>query len=259
MTKTSWFLIFFLSCSLSGSTQSSTAEYYALTRYHIRDKAQEAKVDRYLKEAYLPAMHRLGKKNIGVFKPIPSDTAAFGKIIYVLTVFQSLEEYANHTHMLLKDVRWKNASEAYWNSSHTEPPYHRIEITLMHAFSDMPTMRAPSLTGAKADRIYELRSYEGSTEQLYLQKVKMFNEGGEIALFERLGFNAVFYAEVLAGARMPNLIYMTTFENSVSRDAHWKAFSADDEWKKLLTIEEYKNTVSKADVWLLFPTEYSDY
>ena len=36
----------------------------------------------------------------------------------------------------------------------------------------------------------------------------MFNEGGEIRLFARLNFNAVFYGDVLAGDRMPNLMYM---------------------------------------------------
>ena len=73
----------------------------------------------------------------------------------------------------------------------------------------------------------------------------MFNKGNEIALFNRLGFNAVFYGEVLVGSKMPNLMYMTSFENRASRDAHWKAFSEDPEWKKLSAMSEYKNNVSK--------------
>jgi hypothetical protein len=36
--------------------------------------------------------------------------------------------------------------------------------------------------------------------------------GGEVPLFVRLGFNAVFYGEVIVGSHMPNLMYMTTFE-----------------------------------------------
>ncbi|MBK9491957.1 MAG: NIPSNAP family protein [Haliscomenobacter sp.] len=47
-----------------------------------------------------------------------------------------------------------------------------------------------------------------------------------------MGFNAVFYAEVLSGRRMPNLMYMTSFDNIESRDAHWKSFGADPFWKK---------------------------
>ena len=54
----------------------------------------------------------------------------------------------------------------------------------------------------------------------------MFNEGGEIDLFNKLNFNAVFYGEVLSGSSMPNLMYMTSFENKADRDAHWKSFGA---------------------------------
>ena len=66
----------------------------------------------------------------------------------------------------------------------------------MSAFENMPNMFAPEFEVPKSDRIYELRSYESPTEEYYKRKVAMFNEGGEITLFDRLGFNAVFYAEV---------------------------------------------------------------
>jgi len=85
----------------------------------------------------------------------------------------------------------------------------------------------------------------------------MFNTGGEISLFKRLGFNAVFYGSVIAGSRMPNLMYMTTFENMAARDAHWNTFRVDAEWKKLSAMEYYKNTVSKNDTILLTPANYS--
>ena len=87
----------------------------------------------------------------------------------------------------------------------------------------------------------------------------MFNDGGEVALFKRLNFNSVFYAEVLAGNRTPNLMYMTTFNNQAERDAHWKTFGADAEWKTLSALPEYLHTVSKSDIFFLRPTNYSDY
>jgi hypothetical protein len=87
----------------------------------------------------------------------------------------------------------------------------------------------------------------------------MFNEGGEVALFKRLNFNAVFYGDVIAGSRMPNLMYMTSFENMTERDAHWKTFSDDPEWKALSSRTEYQNNVSKIDINLLRATDYSDF
>jgi hypothetical protein len=87
----------------------------------------------------------------------------------------------------------------------------------------------------------------------------MFNEGGEIPLFERLGFNAIFYADVISGPKMPNLMYMTSFADKADRDAHWKTFSADPEWKKLSSMPKYQRNVSKVDITFLRPTAYSDY
>ena len=87
----------------------------------------------------------------------------------------------------------------------------------------------------------------------------MFNQGGEIKLFNSLDFNAVFYAEVISGSTMPNLMYLTTFSDKASHDAHWDAFKNHPDWKKLSALDEYKNTVSRSVIRLLYPTDYSDF
>ena len=86
----------------------------------------------------------------------------------------------------------------------------------------------------------------------------MFNEGDEIGLFKRLNFNAVFYSEVVAGSKMPNLMYMTSFENMDDRNAHWKAFGNDTAWIRLKTMPQYQNNVSHIDITFLRGVEYSD-
>jgi hypothetical protein len=87
----------------------------------------------------------------------------------------------------------------------------------------------------------------------------MFNTGDEVGLFNRLGFNAVFYASVIAGAKMPNLMYMTTFNSKADRDKHWETFSADAYWKELSAKPEYQHNVSHADIIFLQPANYSDF
>jgi len=77
-------------------------------------------------------------------------------------------------------------------------------------------------------------------------------------LFQRLGFNAVFYASVLSGSNMPNLMYMTSFDNMASREQHWKTFSADPAWKQLSGSPQYQHNVSHIDIVFLHPTEYSE-
>src|SRR5665647_2979798 len=66
-------------------------QYYEIKIYHITDKTQEGKVDAYLKEAYLPALHRAGIPIVGVFKPVEADTA-FGKLVYVFIPFKTIEQ-----------------------------------------------------------------------------------------------------------------------------------------------------------------------
>lgn len=237
---------------------SQKREFYEIKIYTYQGADQEKQIDDYLKNAYLPGVHRAGISKVGVFKPVESDTTFFGKRIYVLTPFKSLEQFAGLNDVLQKDKQYLEAGKSYIDAAYTSPPFIRLESIILQAFSHQPKFDVPKLTSAPGERVYELRSYEGHTEKIFKNKVKMFNEGGEVTLFKRLGFNAVFYAEVLAGGRMPNLMYMTSFENQAERDAHWKTFVADPEWKTLSSMPEYKNNVSKINIYLLHPTAYSE-
>lgn len=240
-------------------TQGATPrEFYQITIYQINSAQQEAQVDAFLKDAWVPALHRAGISRVGVFKPIAEDTAFAGKRIYVLIPFRSLAQIEALSKTLAGDKQYAAAGKVYLDAPYTAPPFVRQESILLQAFTDMPKLEKPALDGPVADRIYELRSYEGYTENIYRNKVRMFNEGGEVGLFKRLGFNAVFYGEVLMGSRMPNLMYMTSFTNKASRDAHWDTFRNDAQWKKLSGMAEYQNNVSKITIYLLHPTPYSD-
>ena len=233
-------------------------EFYEIKIYAVKNNEQASRVENYLKDAYIPAMHRLGIKSVGVFKPVAADTAAFGKLIYVLTPIKSMDYLLKLPQLLEKDAIYQTAGKDYIDANFKSPPYARYETIVLQAFTDAPFLMNSNVTSPKAERIYELRSYEGHTEKIYRNKVKMFNAGGEITLFKRLNFNAVFYGEVVAGSHMPNLMYMTTFQNKADRDEHWKAFSASPEWSKLKVDPEYQNNVSKNEQKFLFPTEYSD-
>lgn len=231
-------------------------EFYQIRIYHLKTERQIARVDSFLSGAYLPALHRAGIAKVGVFKPIQQDTADLK--IYVLIPFRSLEQFEKLPSVLDKDAAYAKAGASYINAAYNDMPYARLENILLKAFEDHPVMDMPKLTGPKNERVYELRSYESPTEKYHVNKVKMFNDGNEIGLFRRLGFNAVFYGQVIAGSSMPNLMYMTTFNNRADRDAHWKSFGSDAEWKKLSGLEEYKNNVSRNTQYFLHPVEYSD-
>jgi hypothetical protein len=250
-------LIVFISMALAAE-KPAQRDYYEIKLYRLSTNEQVKKVDNFLQTAYLPALHRAGIAKVGVFHPIGNDTA-LDKRVYVFIPIGKLDKLNVIEDLLINDQQLTTEGESYWNTPFDAVTYIRMETILLKAFPLMPTFNVPNLTGNKTDRVYELRSYEGPTERLYRQKVKMFNEGGEISLFKRLNFNAVFYAEVQAGSHMPNLMYMTSFNNKADRDEHWKIFGADPQWVKLKDLPEYAHTVSKNEQILLNPTEFSEF
>ena len=238
--------------------QEKHQEYYEIKIYRIGSLLQEKRTDIYLKEALLPALKRAGIPQAGVFKPVERDTA-FGKLIYLFVPYRSFDDYVSLHEALGRDKIYHDASVEFIDAPYNDPPYIRHESILLKAFSFMPRFRAPDYSNPAPERIYELRSYESATEAKAAKKIEMFNEGGEIKLFESLGFNAVFYGEVLMGSHKPNLMYMTTFRDMATHDAKWQAFRDSPEWKRMSALEEYKNTVSKVNVYLLHPTSYSGF
>lgn len=252
------YFVLIIAIVIFSPVKSFSNEIYTITVYHFKDAQQEVALDTYLQTAYLPALHRKNKENIGVFKPIANDTAA-DKIIYVIVPFKSLDEIQAFAKSLVKDSVYMQAGKSYIDASYQNPPYTRMEKIILDAFPLASQMKLPQLHSDKKNHIYELRSYESPTEKYHINKVRMFDEGGEINIFTRLNFNAIFYADVIAGSRMPNLMYLTSYENMEDRDAHWKSFSDDADTKKIFGLDEYKNNVSKADIILMHAASYSDY
>ena len=239
-------------------TKSQDREFYKLSVYHYISDDQEQILDTYLEKALIPALHSMNIKSVGVFKAIANDTSV-NKTMYVLIPIKSLNAIDEINEKLLKNERFNSSNKKFVDALYNSSAYSRMETILLKAFSLTPVMKLPKLKSPKNERVYELRSYESASEKLFRNKVHMFNEGGEIDIFSKLNFNAVFYSEVIAGERMPNLMYMTTFENKEDRDAHWASFRVDPDWKLLSSLPEYKNNVSRSETIFLRPTDYSDY
>jgi hypothetical protein len=256
-TLTSLLLFIFVALDSFGAPKAKQM-YYEVKIYQIKDPAQAATMDAYLKDAFIPAVHRAGIPTVGVFKPVEADTA-FGKMIYVFIPYKTLEQYQQLSEKLGNDQVYKQAGKDFIDAPYNNPPFVRYESILALAFTNMPQFRIPKFTTPASDRIYEYRSYESATEAKADKKIEMFNEGGEIGIFESIGANAVFYAKVIMGSQMPRLIYMTTYADMKSHDERWTAFRNHADWKRISALEEYKNTTSKTKPYLLHPTSYSDF
>lgn len=244
--------------TLAFGQHKKTKNFYELKVYEYKTLQQEAIIDQFLSDAFIPFLHRKGIKHIGAFTGRANDTSAIKKL-YVLIPYKKMEDIPKVNTAMFSDPEVAAKGTAYLDALPDAAPYSRMVTYIIEGFRFSPSLTLPKLNGSVEDKVYELRSYEGPTEKRYRKKVEMFNEGGEIDLFARLNFNAIFYGEVISGPTMPNLMYMTSFENKEDRDAHWKSFSNDPQWKDLSSRKEYEKTVSKNVTLFLKARPYSDY
>ncbi|QMW06197.1 NIPSNAP family protein [Spirosoma foliorum] len=232
--------------------QNASQEFYELRIYSLKNARQRKAVETYLQNALIPALNRLGSKNIGVFTEyLPQ---GFTKLVAVIP-FNSLEDYFTTPDKLANDTAYQQAGVDYLTAEATAPAYERIDSSLLKAFALMPKLEAPE----KKPRIFELRRYESHNETAGKKKIEMFNQGGEIAIFKRVGLTPVFFGETLIGPMRPNLTYMLTFDNMEEHDQNWKAFGSDPEWKKISSVPEFTDAriVSNINRMFLIPTNFS--
>ena len=231
--------------------KKSDREFYELRIYTLKNDIQQKLVESYFETAAIPALNKLGCKNVGVFTDYQPSTQTK---IYAIIPYSSLDDFLSVQSKLMQDSDYQTKAAPYLSAPLDAPAYDRIESALLQAFPGMPKMEAPE----KKERFFELRRYESPTEAAGKKKISMFNDGDEIAIFKKIGFNAVFYSEMLIGDMRPNLVYMVTFDTMASHDEKWKAFGADPAWVKLKSMPEYPDAlVSRITSTFIVPTGYS--
>jgi len=249
-----------LICLATASTLRATEPprcYYQIRIYHFKTAQQQAALSQYFKDALKPALARAGSWGTGFYQTLDDDTA--DRRFYVLITFPRKHRLDKLEDRLKNDKRYQQEARTFMEAAYDLAPYSRLELVTLLAFRHWRIPGTVDLPGHKTDHIYELRSYESPTQKYHESKIKMFEDGGEVYLFSRLKFNAVFYGDVLQGNHMPNLMYMTAFENRAERDKHWDAFFHSPEWLALNADHQYDHNVSRADIIFLRATDYSDF
>jgi hypothetical protein len=225
---------------------------YELRVYTLKNEAQQKLVEDFFQNAAIPALNRLGSKNVGVF----TEQKPEGQTrLYVIIPFNSVKDFMEITEKLSDDQLYQQAGAAYLNAPATEPAYERIQSSLLKAFAGMPKMEVPE----KKPRIFELRRYESASEAAGKKKIDMFDNVGEIAIFKRVGLTPVLFGETIIGEMRPNLTYMVTFDDMEEHDKNWKVFGSDPEWKRIKAIPGYEDakTVSRITRTFLVPATFS--
>ncbi|MBO9154706.1 NIPSNAP family protein [Chitinophaga sp. GCM10012297] len=238
-----------VNAALAGDKQPPQKEVYEWREYEMRFGTDHAQLENYFKTALIPALNKYGVKTVGAFKEWrPSEPAKF----YLLVPYSSLGDYLSVNMKVKADADYIKNSAAYNGIPADKAIYHRFSSSLMTAFDGWPAMTVPQST----PRVFELRTYEGYSEDAVRRKIKMFHDG-EFPIFTRAKLNPVFFGEVIAGDRQPRLTYLLACDSMEERDKGWAAFVADPAWKKLIADPQYANTISTIRNAFLIPTTYS--
>ncbi len=239
--------------TLEALGQSATRQYIELRRYHLLPGAKQRAFSSFVGDAMIPALNRAGVGKVGAFTVMYGENAPS---LMLVLAHQSLESVATLRDRLADDAAYASAGKAILESPLADPPFVRVESTLLRAIEAMPAVEPAAGVAAKAPRIYELRIYESHTDPAALNKLKMFN-AGEVPIFRKTGLTPVFFGEAVVGAQLPNLTYMLTFADMAARDAAWAAFSRDPDWRTLSADPQYRDNVSAISDIILRPTAYS--
>jgi len=257
MQRRDFFRYSLTASAFAASLKSAPAgrEYYELRRYHLVSGPQQKLTNGFVAEALIPALNRLGMKPIGAFDLyLGPQTPA----LYVLIPSTSLESLVNAELRLAQDEEYMRAGHDFLNAPAKEPPYERVESSLMVAFEGFSSLKVPPPTAERGPRVFQLRTYESPTNADHRRKVEMFNSG-EFDIFTKAGFWSVFYGDTLIGPRLPNLTYMLSFPDLTELKAKWNAFASDPDWKKLSNSPKYnyEAIVSNISNLILDPAKYS--
>ena len=223
-------------------------QWFQISLYHLNTEASEALFDKTFAEAVLPGLEKQGIGPVGVFKPVLLESEKGkkeepGRQRYVIYPLDSPEQLVSMSEKLGADSDVIQKAADYLRVGKDEAVFSRVESSLLYAFKGMPKLIVPEKKGEGA-RLFEMRVYESFSELKGKRKVQMFNDG-EMAIFDAVGLEAVFYGEAVVGKNLPQLTYMAVYNDEAHRGEVWKKFLEHPKWMEMKGLEQYQDTVSK--------------
>ncbi|HSD66998.1 MAG TPA: NIPSNAP family protein [Vicinamibacteria bacterium] len=225
-----------------------------LRRYRLRQGALAARFAAYAKDALVPALGRAGIAPVGAWNVAVGPEQP---TVHLLLPHPGAESVVTLAARLDGDAEYRKAAASSLALPPSDPPYVACDVSLHAAVPTSPAVQKPADEAAGPARIFELRTYRSATEAASRRKIEMFEAGGELALFARLGLRVVFFSRDLAAGGLPSLTYMVVFADGAAREKAWAAFGSHPEWVKMREDPRYADTVSRIDSTLLRPTDYS--
>ena len=212
--------------------------------YEMRFGADQGLLTRYLNDALAPALDRKGATQFRLFKEYGDPNPAK---VYAMISYPDATTYLAGQD-LSEDTDYQTAATDYNAVDPEKPLYTRYASWLLRAFTGMPQAVAPDADAG----LFELRLYEGGTDDAVRRKIRMFNEY-EFEIFEDTGLKPVFFGDLIAGPLQPALLYLLQFTDMEARDAAWGQFGSNETWNRIKGLPEFANSVSNIRRTFLLP------
>lgn len=228
------------------SISKSSKDIYEWRIYDLTNDGDT--LDRFYQEVLIPAYNKAGIK-VGAFKLFKENGTP--KRYYLFT-YPDIATYLSVKNALWENKKFKSAARPFYDATAPQPVYSNFETFLCEAIDRVPHLLMP----AGSRTLFELRTYWSPNEEANERKVSMFNKE-EINLFDKVGIHSVCYGKILAGPRMPALMYLTWYNDLAAREAAWKAFGSHPDWKAMKDKKEYAYTATANKSVYLTPLAYS--
>jgi hypothetical protein len=226
-----------------------TPQFYEIRTYHFDAAEKRDAYEKFVGDAMIPALNRLGIQPVGLFALIDQKSPEANDL-WVFLPHDSLDSVISLEPRLAADDAYQTAGKDILLAGKRDPAFTRFDTQLLYAFASHPRLTPPP---GSPGRVFELREYQNPNQERALNKMKMFNSG-EIPIFIRAGMPGVFFGEAVAGPNLPHLTYMVFHESQDASKKNWAAFSADPDWHKLTADPDYKDNVSKVISRFLRPS-----
>lgn len=215
--------------AVSAQPQQSSPAVLELRWFRLRntmDKQRERLAD-FIANVGVPALQQAGAGPIGVFS---TSVGPDSPSVLMLVQHATIADFQQSWMKASMNPEFQPAARAFFQAPGL--PFQRYEVELLLGFRGFPAIEVPPAEGDRRGRVFELRTYESNTPYSLARKIGMF-ESGEIDIFRKYGLLPVFFGQMIAGPRMPNLTYMIAFDSMAAREANWSAFGGSPEWKAL--------------------------
>jgi hypothetical protein len=235
-------------------------QYIEVRKYTVKDADKRKLLVETLDKALLPALNRQGIAPAGVFVPLEKEAAYALNVFVVFPHQMPMENITSVNTKLLADAEYRKAAAPIFETNSKDPVYTACETYLLNSFPSMPALETPQLGATKTplhtmpDRVFEWRLYRSFNIERNAAKIKMFDEGGELPVFREVGLNPIFFGDVLAGNKLPALMYMVGCPSLEAHAEAWRLFGQHPKWREIRNLPEYADTATEIDKVVLKPS-----